>query len=117
MVRRMERRGWLGVVIGRHGPHGPEVERVMPDSPAQKAGLRAGDELVGIDGRRYEERSPELARLYDALQPGRVVTYLVRRGDEEFELAIQLLPWPEEVKFQHIGRHMVMHHAHRDKPL
>ncbi|WP_070988196.1 DegQ family serine endoprotease [Halofilum ochraceum] len=54
-------RGWLGVVIqevtrdlaqsfGMERARGALVARVLPDSPAAKAGLRVGDVIVGFNG-------------------------------------------------------------------
>ncbi len=55
-------RGWLGVLIqdvtldlaesfGMRQPRGALVAKVLPDSPAQEAGMRVGDVIVGFNGR------------------------------------------------------------------
>jgi serine protease Do len=55
-------RGWLGVLIqdvtldlaesfGMRQPRGALVAKVLPDSPAQAAGIRVGDVIVGFNGR------------------------------------------------------------------
>ena len=50
-------RGWVGVELaGLPGPtapgavHGVSVSKVLPDSPAERAGVRAGDVLTTVDG-------------------------------------------------------------------
>ncbi len=46
-------RSWLGVYVGAAtaGPAGLRVEAVVSESPAARAGLRAGDRIVAFDGR------------------------------------------------------------------
>jgi carboxyl-terminal processing protease len=41
--------GGIGVV-GTESNGMPAVERVLPDSPAEKAGLKAGDQILAVDG-------------------------------------------------------------------
>jgi serine protease Do len=61
-MERARQSGYLGVYLGElteakakqlkvDGAKGALVERVIPNSPAEKAGVRAGDVVVGIDGR------------------------------------------------------------------
>ena len=52
------RRAWLGIVAQtvplQRGGHGTLVERVVRGSPAQAAGVEAGDVLVAIDGQALD---------------------------------------------------------------
>ena len=41
---------WLGVQMDSGGDIGVTVEKVVRGSPAEKAGIRAGDRIVGVDG-------------------------------------------------------------------
>ncbi|MEF8834426.1 MAG: DegQ family serine endoprotease [Halofilum sp. (in: g-proteobacteria)] len=61
-------RGWLGVVIqevtrdlaesfGMERTRGALVARVLPDSPAAKAGLRVGDVIIGFNGEEVPRSS------------------------------------------------------------
>jgi len=73
-------RAWLGVLIqdvnrdlaesfDLDRPHGALVSRVMPDSPAEKAGLKAGDIIMAFNGKTIEHSS-ELPYLVGQLKVG-----------------------------------------------
>ena len=76
----------LAVVFAVGVPLASSVESVLPGSPAQAAGLRAGDEIVAIDGRDVSpvltERVP--ARISES--GGRPVVITVEREGERVEL-------------------------------
>jgi regulator of sigma E protease len=59
------------------------VEAIQPDSPAQRIGLRPGDRVVGIDGRRL---TPQ--QIHDAITSshGRSMTIVVERGGRRVSL-------------------------------
>jgi serine protease Do len=76
-------RGWLGVQIQQvtpdlaealelDHPKGALVSQVMADSPAQAAGLRQGDVIIGFDGKDVEEMR-DLPRLVAAVPAGKTV--------------------------------------------
>ena len=46
--------GWLGATF-MLDPRGQAVTAVHPGSPAEKAGLRAGDVIVAVDGRKVQD--------------------------------------------------------------
>jgi regulator of sigma E protease len=77
----------LAVVFAVGVPVVTAVESVLPNSPAQQAGLRAGDEIVAIDGREVSpvltERVP--ARIADS--QGRPIVLTVERRGERVDLA------------------------------
>lgn len=83
-------RAVLGVFIGEGDDNqGAPVQRVTPGSPAERAGLRAGDTLLKIDN------APVLnfTQLTDVLaekQPGDRVKLLLRREGQEIELYAEL---------------------------
>jgi serine protease Do len=47
--RRAATRPWLGVYTEEHEGH-VLVSRVLPESPAQRSGLKRGDVIIGVDG-------------------------------------------------------------------
>ncbi len=70
-------------------PNGVRLSGVRAGSPADEAGVRAGDILIGIG----EFDIADLYEMTDALRahkPGQTVTVRVRRGDEVVELTATL---------------------------
>jgi len=87
-------RGWLGVTIqsvtydlaksfALSNESGALVSGIIPESPAEKAGLKAGDIILEFDGKKIKEMN-ELSRLVAATTIGKKVTMkIVRDGKEE----------------------------------
>ena len=65
----------------------PIVGTVDPGSPAAKAGILPGDEIVSIDGQALP--SWEEAQYHIVLRPETALTLHVRRGSEEREVALR----------------------------
>jgi serine protease Do len=63
-------------------PHGAEVTKVDHDGPAGKAGLRAHDVILSVNGTSVDDED-SLHRLLHDLQPGRAVTLNVCRDGSE----------------------------------
>jgi len=89
--------GKLGLQVARPLPL---LGKVIPDGPAQRAGLQEGDLIVAIDGQAV---SDGLA-LVEAIQhaPGQRLALDVRRNGQA--LALHITPEPVEQKGQVIGR-------------
>lgn len=58
-----------------------KILSVLPDGPADKAGLRAGDELLEIEGHPLKTMKPEEFAAFKLLPPGSVVKVRYRRGE------------------------------------
>ncbi len=83
--------GWLGISMGNpsesiaremgfEGQKGSFVYNVYKDSPAMKGGIRPGDLITFIDGRRIEN-SDKLLQEVAALEPGKSYSFgLIRDG-------------------------------------
>ncbi len=101
-------RGWLGVqiqnvtqdiadAIGLDAPKGALVASVMPDSPADKAGLRQGDVVVSFGGKQIEEMR-DLPRLVAAAKIGRPVEVELLRGGDRKTVTVDIARLkPEQV--------------------
>src|SRR5579884_175444 len=93
------RRAWIGIAAGPRPlpPHARvrlnrsaavEVVEVAPGGPAQRAGLRAEDLIVEIDGQSIE-RVDDVQRLMAGDAIGRPLTVRVLRGDRWLDLEIK----------------------------
>ena len=93
-------RGWLGVAVqdqpteepGRRGTtaaRGVLVAGVERGSPAARAGLRQGDQVVAINGERVET-SRALVRNIAAIAPGQTVLLSVLRDGRPSEIPVQV---------------------------
>jgi S1-C subfamily serine protease len=101
-------RPWLGIETHLDKETGAwTVVRVVPDSPAERAGFRAGDQLVALNGVAFGDANKEqLASIKKSLKFGDAVSYTVRRDGSEQKLAATLAKMPESVYLA-----MVEHHA------
>lgn len=93
-------RGYLGVLIqdvdrnlaesfGMKQPYGALVSRVMPDSPADKAGLAVGDVIVAFNGKRLLNSS-QLPPLVGTSRIDEEATVSVLRNGKEHKVGIRV---------------------------
>ena len=69
---------------------------VMPESPADKAGIIAEDIILELNGRKIESDS-SLASLIGRYGVGEEVVLRIRRGEEIFDLRVALGERPEGI--------------------
>ena len=74
-------RPWIGVSTGPASGGGAEVGEVTPGGPASKAGLRPGDVITSVDGKRITEPD-DVAGAISSKKPGDKVEIEVRRSGE-----------------------------------
>lgn len=96
-------RGWLGVFIHKISPAAemdlPQggaaftVDYVVPDSPADRGGIRAGDVIVSIDGAPLSS-GPELRKRIAAVASESEVVVSVSREGTIRETKVIVLPHP-----------------------
>jgi len=92
-------RPFLGVRLGRRPegvPKGAYVEEVYPGYPAAKAGIRPGDVILSVDGRRVDS-TYDLQREVRAHRIGDVVILKVWRGGRVFEAKAKLVKMPDRL--------------------
>jgi serine protease Do len=91
----------LAEVLGLAGQPAIQIGDVVPDAPAEKAGIKAGDIIVKLNGKPLE-RGDEPAELPSILshrlirlKPGEKITLSIRREDQppkDFELTLGQQP-------------------------
>jgi S1-C subfamily serine protease len=91
-------------------PEGVLVARVVPDSPADDAGIRGGDTSVVIEGESYivggdvithadglpVSSSDDVRRALRAKKPGQALPLQIRRGDQTLSVTVTLGQAPTE---------------------
>ncbi len=99
-------RGRLGVLVqpmdedlarafGQDHPHGALVQQVESGSPAEKAGLKAGDVIVAVDGQDVAH-SEDLPRTIAPHKPGSHVRLTVARDKQSRDVEVTLAALQEE---------------------
>ncbi len=99
-------RGWLGVVIQDITPgiteaigvkEGILVAQVLKGSPADKAGLKVGDIIVKLNGRKLEDvRDLQLSIM--KTKPGTEVVLTIIREGKEMDIRVKVGEMPEKVR-------------------
>ena len=99
-------RGWLGIVIqdvtdqlsgsfGVKEREGVLVAEVMKGSPAEAAGLRAGDVVVELSGTPIKE-VPDLQRRIAAVKPGQTLKLTVIREKKPVPVTVKIGEMPAD---------------------
>ena len=81
---------------------------VDPGSPAEKAGVKAGDVLIALNGIDLNEKNMDALKKVEN-KPGLTMNYKIRRGESVQQFAVVLVAMPEEAWAQRVGVHMLEH--------
>lgn len=86
----------LGEYFGVKDGKGALVTEVIKDSPAEKAGLKAGDVIVSIDGKDVDGPS-DIRKAVGDKEKGDKITLNVLRERKETEMAVQVEETPKDL--------------------
>jgi serine protease Do len=94
------RRAYLGVVVESRQARGEfkggaGVRNVAPNSPAERAGVKPGDVIVGLKGEPVHSND-DLLNLLDASSIGQDATLRVLRGNKNLSLTVRPREQPAE---------------------
>ncbi|WP_157782376.1 S1C family serine protease [Sulfobacillus thermosulfidooxidans] len=85
------RRPWLGATVQSAGSQsvGLLVVRVIPGSPAAKAGIRAGDFIVSVNGIRVHQLQ-DMIPVIQRAGVGTIIRVGLLRGTENLTVSLRL---------------------------
>ena len=99
-------RGWLGVQIqavdaemaeglGLDDPHGAIIVKVTANSPAEKAGLKTGDVILEVNGRKVKDPR-HLAMMVADIEPGTLAKVTMLRDGRRRTLNVKIGRMPSD---------------------
>ena len=110
MKERYQTRGWMGVELDQNEDGTLRVTSVVQDSPAEKAGLKADDTVVSVNGAALSKDTFEKAMKDDDWKIGNTLALGIKRGDDVSTVKVTLARIPETVLAKMIETHTRDHH-------
>jgi serine protease DegQ len=104
-------RGWVGVAVQEITPElaesfklgniqGVLISEVVRGSPADKAGVHAGDILTMVDNKQLLTDSSSMLETISSLSPGKVVVFKLLRNQREVVVQVQVGRRPRPKKLE-----------------
>ncbi|HEV8336308.1 MAG TPA: PDZ domain-containing protein [Candidatus Polarisedimenticolia bacterium] len=111
MASKMKNSGWVGVELEiNEENYLMTVKKVVPNSPAEAAGIEVGDVLFALNGVKFAKENEEaIKQVKKDWQPGQTVTYTLKRNGLDKQVDVTLAPMPADVLAAWIGNHMMEH--------
>jgi predicted metalloprotease with PDZ domain len=112
MQQKISNKAWLGIEMDATKDGRWRITRVVPDSPAARAGFAEGDVLLAMNGYEYADtKEGGLKQAWSEVEPGSDATYVVLRQGEKVTLHATLGHVPDEIARQWIAEHMEKAHG------
>ena len=92
--------------FGEQSISGAWIQEVVPDSPAEAAGLQPDDLIIAVDGVTVDENHP-LEALIGQQEPGDQVEITYVRDGKEDELRVRLGEHPDDPERPYLGVYFV----------
>lgn len=82
--------GYLGVSLNDlPNGGGTVIAEVQPNTPAQRGGLREGDRILAVNGKKIVSQV-DVRKELEGKPAGETVSFTVKRGDKEIEAKVEL---------------------------
>jgi C-terminal processing protease CtpA/Prc len=111
MAVKMKSSGFVGIELDSDKTTGTySVKKVIPGTPAESAGLLAGDVLYALNGVVLAgAKDEDMMKARKEWKPGQTVTYTVKRDGKAQDVSLTLAAWPADHLAKYIGEHMIQH--------
>jgi C-terminal processing protease CtpA/Prc len=111
MAVKMKNSGFVGIELDTDKETGTySVKKVIPGTPAESAGLQAGDVLYALNGVVLAgAKTEDMMKARAEWKPGQTVSYTVKRGGKAQDVSLTLAAWPADYLAKYIGEHMMQH--------
>jgi S1-C subfamily serine protease len=111
MANKMKSGGWVGVELDKNEQGLLMVQKVVPGSPAEKAGIQTGDIFFALNGIEIanEKNQEALKKARADWKPGQTVGYTIKRNGTDHQISVTLGAMPADLLARYIGEHMMEH--------
>ena len=98
------KKGLIGIVAKSRDPieSGTEIAAVRTRSPAESAGIKAGDEVLSVAGQPVR-RHQEIRQVLGSFDAGETIALTLRRGDEQIDVKTKLADAIPPLEPQRLG--------------
>ena len=113
MAQHYKNTGWIGVEL-EDDPYESDgtwiLSKVLPDSPAEAAGLKPGDVVYALNGVKISKDNMEAVhKVRKTLKPGSKVKATIKRNGYDREVKFTMAAMPADMLAKAIGKHMMDH--------
>jgi C-terminal processing protease CtpA/Prc len=112
MAESYKKTAWIGVELDddAYADGTWKLTKVVPDSPAEAAGLEPGDVVVAMNGVKIShDNKAAFHKVRKSLKPGSQVTTTIKRNGYDREVKFTLSAMPADMLAKQIGKHMMDH--------
>ncbi len=103
----MAAKPWLGVEYEKAEKSYFKIDKVVANSPAEKAGFQAGDVILSMSGVDYTKANKKaLKAAWAEVSPGSDADFVVKRAGEKVALTATLEHIPSDLQTQWIAEYM-----------